>query len=82
MVDLRLGSDLRQASRPVRGGEAAWRRVDWLLAVSALALALIGSLLVWAATKQRELDSGGDPRAYLKRHLINLVIGPHLTRGV
>jgi len=59
----------------VRGGEAAWRRVDWLLAVSALALALIGSLLVWAATKQRELDSGGDPRAYLKRHLINLVIG-------
>lgn len=47
---------------------------DWLLAGSALALALIGALLVWSATRADELAAGGNPRAYLYRHLINVAI--------
>ena len=52
----------------------AWR-FDWIIAGSALVLSLLGSLLVWSATKPRLLDSGGDPKAYLERHLLNLAIG-------
>lgn len=50
-------------------------RVDWVIAGSALMLSLLGALLVWSATKPRLLDAGGDPDAYLRRHLVNLGIG-------
>jgi rod shape determining protein RodA len=66
---------IRSASRPLRGEVPAWRRVDWILLLATLALALFGSLLVWSATKQRQLDLGLDPEAYFKKHLLNLVIG-------
>jgi rod shape determining protein RodA len=49
-------------------------RVDWLLAMSALALALIGAVLVWAATRDTERAAGNDPNGYLYRHLINVGI--------
>ena len=52
----------------------AWR-FDWIIAGSALVLSLVGSLLVWSATKPRLLDTGGDPKAFLERHLLNLAIG-------
>jgi len=58
---------------PMAGARA--RQVDWLLVGSALALALLGSLLVWSATRPRLVESGGDPRAFLVRHLMNLAIG-------
>jgi rod shape determining protein RodA len=57
----------------------AWR-FDWIIAGSALVLSLLGALLVWSATKPRLLESGGDPNAYLERHLLNLAIG--LVLGV
>ena len=50
-------------------------RVDWVIAASALMLSLLGALLVWSATKPRLLEAGGDPDAYLRRHLMNLGIG-------
>ncbi|HEX3816072.1 MAG TPA: rod shape-determining protein RodA [Mycobacteriales bacterium] len=68
-------SAIRSASRPLRGEVSAWRRVDWILLAVAFALAMIGSLLVWSATKQRQLDLGADPEAYFKKHLLNMVIG-------
>jgi rod shape determining protein RodA len=40
-----------------------------------MALVGLGSLLVWSATRQRMLDADLDPQAFLKRHLINAVIG-------
>jgi rod shape determining protein RodA len=49
--------------------------VDWVIAGCALLLSLLGSLLVWSATRPRLLEAGGDPDAYLKRHLLNLAIG-------
>ena len=50
-------------------------RADWLLVGCALTLALIGSLLVWSATRPRLLEAGGNPEAYFERHLMNLAIG-------
>jgi rod shape determining protein RodA len=64
---------------PRTGGAAEkaglWRRVDWPIFGTALTLSVLGSLLVWSATRPRLLDAGGDPQAFLKRHLVNLVIG-------
>jgi rod shape determining protein RodA len=78
MVDLgRLNPsrELRSASGPLRGEQPMWRRVDWLLLCTALALAIIGSLLVWSATKERQLALHADPQAYFKKHILNLAIG-------
>jgi rod shape determining protein RodA len=51
------------------------QRFDWVIAGSALVLSLLGSLLVWSATRPRLLEAGGNPNAFLERHLTNLVIG-------
>jgi rod shape determining protein RodA len=58
-----------------RERQGHWRRVDWVLVGSALCLSLLGSLLVWSATRPRLLDSGDDPQSFLKRHLVNLAVG-------
>jgi rod shape determining protein RodA len=55
--------------------ERTGQRFDWVIAGSALVLSLLGSLLVWSATRPRLLESGGNPNAFLERHLTNLVIG-------
>ena len=45
------------------------RRLDWVLAFAVIALAIMGSLLIWSATRVR-FDEG-----FLKRHLLNFAIG-------
>jgi rod shape determining protein RodA len=40
-----------------------------------LALTAIGTLLVWSATAHRDVLTGGEPTAYLKKTLINVAIG-------
>jgi rod shape determining protein RodA len=54
-------------------------RIDWVLMAAVLGLAALGAVLVWSATRQRMLDAGADPENFLKKHLLNLVIG--LTLG-
>ncbi len=51
------------------------RRMDWVLVGAALALSVIGSLLVWSATQGKLVESGLDPQSFLKKNLINLVVG-------
>jgi rod shape determining protein RodA len=51
------------------------RRLDWTLLLAVLALSAIGGALVWSATRQEALDTGGDPQAFLKKHVLNVVIG-------
>ncbi|GAA1978067.1 rod shape-determining protein RodA [Catenulispora subtropica] len=51
------------------------RRFDWVLPGAALALSVYGAVLVWSATRGRTSLTGGDPQFFLKRHLMNLVIG-------
>ncbi len=50
-------------------------KIDWSLVVAALALSIIGALLVWSATKGTQLDKGLDPDGFFKKHLLNIVIG-------
>jgi rod shape determining protein RodA len=54
-------------------------RYDWLLAATALALGLVGAVLVWAATRDVERAAGNNPNGYLYRHLINLGIAAVLA---
>ncbi|MBA2769885.1 MAG: rod shape-determining protein RodA [Sporichthyaceae bacterium] len=60
--------------------DSVLRRLDWSLLLSVLALCAIGAVLVWSATRQAAVQTGDDPQAYLKRHVLNAVIG--LVLGV
>lgn len=62
--------------RPFQRGASGgyWRDLDWTLLIAAFAVTIFGSMLVWSASKA-DMASPGDPTSYLKRHLINVVIG-------
>ncbi len=66
----------------VRRGRSGVGRIDAVLATSALALTVLGTLLVWAATRPRLAGEGLDPQAYLKRHLITVAVGLACCAGV
>lgn len=51
------------------------RRIDWLMTACVLGLSAIGALLVWAATQPMLVAQGQDPASFLKRHVLNLIIG-------
>jgi rod shape determining protein RodA len=57
------------------GMDSPLRRLDWLLVLAVAGLVGLGSLLVWSATRQRMLDAGLEPTAFLERHLLNAAIG-------
>ncbi|MFF4171168.1 rod shape-determining protein RodA [Streptomyces sp. NPDC001744] len=61
--------------------DSVLRRLDWPMLLSALALSLIGSLLVWSATRGRTQLNQGDPYYFLFRHLLNTGIGLALMVG-
>jgi len=48
---------------------------DRVLTFSVAALLLIGTLLVWAATKSWFASQNLDPQYYLKLHIVNILIG-------
>ena len=54
---------------------------DRTLTFAVFSLCLIGTLLVWAATKNWFASQGLDPQYYLKRHIVNLAIGIALAYG-
>ena len=54
---------------------------DKSLTIATAALLLIGTLLVWAATRSWFAAQGLDPQYYLKRHVLNIVIGLLLAYG-
>ncbi|MCH0566755.1 MULTISPECIES: rod shape-determining protein RodA [unclassified Streptomyces] len=73
---------------PERGGwtrmfarDSIARRLDWPILLSALSLSLIGSLLVFSATRNRTVINQGDPYYFLIRHLMNTGIGLALMIG-
>jgi len=65
----------RSAASRLLTRESMLRRMDWGVMGPALALSLLGALLVWSATRSRTAINDGDPQFFLKRHLLNLVIG-------
>lgn len=69
----------RRGSRLVGRGSAV-RKVDWNLLLAVLGLCAVGGALVWSATRPDALNSGTDPQAFLKRHVLNVLVG--LVLGV
>jgi rod shape determining protein RodA len=53
---------------------AALRRLDWVLVLAVLALTVIGSLLVRAATFPLLVERGEDPDSMFQRHLLNVLL--------
>jgi rod shape determining protein RodA len=51
------------------------RQLDWILLFAVTALVSVGGLLIWSATREREIALGLDPQAFLKRHVINAALG-------
>ncbi|MEV0257243.1 rod shape-determining protein RodA [Streptomyces sp. NPDC050732] len=57
------------------------RRLDWVILLCALALSVIGSALVYSATRNRTELVGDDPYAFLLKHVMNIGIGLALMAG-
>ena len=70
----------RQGFRRMRMNHSFWG-FDPILTVAVGLLLFIGTLLVYAATRDWYAASGLDPEYYLKRHVINIVIGILLAWG-
>jgi rod shape determining protein RodA len=51
------------------------RRIDWLLLGAVALLATASCLLVWSATSHRTALTGGDGGMFLRKQLVNVVIG-------
>jgi rod shape determining protein RodA len=51
------------------------RKLDWPMLLASVALSLIGSVLVYSATRNRTEINQGDPYYFLVRHLLNTGIG-------
>jgi rod shape determining protein RodA len=51
------------------------RHMDWLLILVVAGLSAIGTLLVWSATQPGLIQAGLDPRTYLKKQLLWVIIG-------
>jgi rod shape determining protein RodA len=79
-------------SGPALGRRSFWRRalardsvlrhMDWVLILAVLALALIGTLLVWSATRVGLAQAGANPNTYLGKQLLNIAIGLVLMAAV
>lgn len=65
----------RRSTTSRRTALRQWAGLDWILLGAVTLLGLTGCLLVWSATVQRDDLTGGDPRAYLAKQLVNLAIG-------
>jgi rod shape determining protein RodA len=74
---------LRQGGQSLReramDRESPLRRMDWVLIASVGTLCVLGLTLVYAATKPIEIANGLPPTAYLKKDILNLVIGVGLA---
>jgi len=61
--------------------QSAFAGFDPILTAAVGILLLIGTLLVYAATRDWYSANGLDPQYYLKRHVINIIIGVMLAWG-
>ena len=58
-----------------RNAAAPWRHLDATLLVSTLAVAGMGVLMVYSATRQKQETAGLDPTFFLKRQVVFLALG-------
>ena len=73
------------ASQRINYGRGSRRSIfagfDPILTIAVVLLLVIGTLLVYAATRNWYAANGLDPEYYLKRHVINIAIGSLLAWG-
>ncbi|MDG9720894.1 rod shape-determining protein RodA [Streptomyces sp. DH24] len=62
--------------------DSAARRLDWPLLLAAVTLSVIGSVLVFSATRNRTDINQGDPYYFLVRHVMNSGIGLAMMVGI
>ncbi|GAB3989340.1 rod shape-determining protein RodA [Actinoallomurus acanthiterrae] len=72
----------RPLLRRLAAHESPLRRIDWVLVSAVVMLTLIGTLLVWSATRPALLSAGRDPQSFLKKHLLTVAIGLGLAAVV
>jgi rod shape determining protein RodA len=70
-----IGPRLRGLGRRAFARRSPLRHLDWILLVAVLALSLIGTLLIWAATEPGLAKAGEDTRTYLMKQLLNIALG-------
>ena len=75
-------SERRGALARALAKDSVLRHMDWVLIAAVLALALIGTLLVWSATRTGLEQAGGNPNTYLEKQLLNVAIGLALLIAV
>ena len=68
-------SERRGALARALAKDSVVRHMDWVLIAAVLGLALIGTLLVWSATRAGLEQAGGNPNTYLEKQLLNVAIG-------
>ncbi len=69
------GPQKRSAWVKLTARDSAVWRLDWVMVLSGVALSVVGSLLVWSATRNRTDLNHGDPYYFLTRHALSLVVG-------
>jgi rod shape determining protein RodA len=70
-----------QSIRYRRTSRVNFQNFDNLLNLAVAGLLLIGTLLVYAGTREWFRSYGLDPEYYLKRHILNILIGALLAYG-
>jgi len=58
-----------------RNPAAPWRHLDLTLLLSTLGIAIIGVLMVYSSTRQKQETAGLDPTFFLKRQALYLLLG-------
>jgi len=56
-------------------------RLDWVLLAAVIGLCVLGTVCVWGATRPALLAAGEDPNSYLKKNILNIIIGVLLGFG-
>jgi rod shape determining protein RodA len=77
-----VGARLRGLAQRAFARKSPLRHLDWILLAAVLALSLIGTLLVWAATEPGLAKAGEDTRTYLMKQLLNIALGLALMVAV
>jgi rod shape determining protein RodA len=70
-----LADRLRGLARRAFARRSPLRHLDWILLAAVLALSLLGTLLVWAATEPGLAKAGLDTHTYLMKQLLNIALG-------
>ena len=58
-----------------RNAAAPWRHLDVTLLLSTLGISLVGLLMVYSSTRQKQETAGLDPAFFLKRQAIYMLVG-------